>query len=125
MSWWLPACARAADLGCGLARKSCGGWGVGIDATALTWDCPKPTDLIRITPIISLSLCPYFPPLNPLPPFSLLYRPRICCLPLSCCSFSCSSLTTPSRTYSLTKKQCSHWLVCSHGDHSCHFFSCH
>lgn len=38
-----------------------------MDATALTWDCPKPTDLIRITPIISLSLCPYFPPLTPLP----------------------------------------------------------
>lgn len=53
-------------------------------------DCPKPTVLIRIMPIISLFCSLYFPPLT-----SLLSHPCIHSLPLSCCS--CSRCTPPSQ----------------------------
>lgn len=60
-------------------------------------------------------------------PSSLLPHPRIHCLPLSCCSFSCSCLTLPSQPYKAypkkKKNNAPRWLVCCHGDHSCHFFS--
>lgn len=77
--------------------------------TVLARDCPKPTDLIRITAIISLSLSVflYFPPVTPTPTPapSLVSRPRNRSLPLSCCSFSCSCLTPPSRPYNLPPKK--------------------
>lgn len=91
----------------GLKLGTGGGWGVGMDTPALTRDCPKPTVLIRITPIISLSCSLYFPPLTSLPS-SPLSHPRICSLPLSCCSFSCSRLTLPSQPYSLPQKPMLH-----------------
>lgn len=91
----------------GLELGTGDGWGVGTDTSALTRDCPKPTVLIRIKPIISLSVFApcislHWPPF--LPPF-FLSHPRICSLPLSCCSFSCSCLTLPSQPYNLTPKK--------------------
>lgn len=91
----------------GLELGTGDGWGVGTDTSALTRDCPKPTVLIRIKPIISLSVfapCTslHRPPF--LPPF-FLSHPRICSLPLSCCSFSCSCLTLPSQPYNLNPKK--------------------
>lgn len=114
------------------------GWGVGTDAAALSRDCPKPTVLIRITAIISISLTLflslsrflYFPPLTPLhrsfPP-SLLSRPRFCSLPLSCCSFSCSCLTPPPRPLQSTQKTTLHsdWSIAMVSTRATSFQSCH
>ena len=122
VSWRLPACARAADLGWSLARESRGGWGVGMDAAALTRDCPKthpfnPDYAHHFSLPLSLTHSLYFPPLTP--PSSLLSRPRIHSLPLSCCSFSCSCLTPPSQPHAAyPKTNAPQWLVCCHGDHS-------
>lgn len=97
VSWRLPACARASDLGWGLAPEIRGGWGVGMDATALTRDCPKPADLIRITPIIFLSLSLFLSLFPSIEPLLLLSRPRSS-------SFSCSCFTPPSTPYNRTQK---------------------
>lgn len=122
VSWRLPACARTADLGWSLATESHGGWGAGIDV-ALTRDCPKPTVLIRITPIISLShslslaLCIslHLPPF--LPPFPPTHSLSSSFLLLFLLLTPHPSITTYPKT------NAPHWLVCCHGDHSCPIFS--
>lgn len=103
--------------------------------TVLARDCPKPTDLIRITAIISLSrslsLClSLFSSTDPHPhPRSI---PRL--LPTQSLASSVlllflllvphSSITTLQPT---PQNQRSHWLLCCHGDsfHSFHFFQSH
>jgi len=119
VSWRLPACAGAAGL---CWRLAVGVWHgrvvVGGEAAARARDCPKPTLLIRITPIIislplSLSLS-VFPSVEPpsLPP-SLLPHPRIRSLPLPRCSFSGSITTcTKKQNKKHTHRSAHCWFCC-------------